>query len=378
MSNLTAMDVKKLTQEPSVKVRGLLASKIAMDYRAGNFSVVEENIAADIFRLLLKDVEVQIRQSLAEQLAHCSNVPRDIVLKLANDKAEVAMEVLEHSMVLTDADLISIVESTAEVIKLCAVARRGHLSAELSGSLIEKQQVPVMGTLFQNPGATLTERHIAAAWETISTSNDLMEKLVKRGGLPLTVAEKIFYAVSDELKQHMARQYKINAPFFHKALNDVREWEMLGLTPSQHGVSLRDDEQVDDLIEDLHTRGRLTHSLLIRALCVGNLNVFEAGIAKLSNVPRVNARILLLDRGGLGMQAIYRAAGMPEGFFEAVNVLLRLSLEETEFGRTHNSEFRKRVIDRIFIEKYNLTVENMGYLLSIIGGKIVTPADASV
>jgi len=376
MSNVSAMDITKLTQEPSPKVRGLLATKIAMDYRAGNFSGVSEDIAADIFRLLLKDIEVQIRKSLAEQLAYCPKVPRDIILKLAADKTEVASSVLEHSAVLTDDDLIEIVRSTAEVIKLCAIARRENLSEPVTGSLMETQQADVMKALFENKSAGLSERHISAAWQMISSSPGLLERLVTRGGLPLTIAEKLFFAVSTELREHLARQYKLNTPFFHKAINDVREWELLGLTPPQTGSVPDDDEKVEDLIDDLFLKHRLTHSLIIRALCLGNLNVFEAGIAKLSQVPRVNARILLLDRGGMGMQAIYKAAGMPEGFFGAVNVLLRLSLEETECGRVRSNDFRKRIIERIHIEKYHQTVDNMGYLLSIIGGKIVTPSDA--
>ena len=99
MSNLTPRDVKRLTEEPSVQVRGMLAAKIAMDYRAGNFSEAETAIADDIFRVLLKDVEKQVRRlALAEQLAYIARcVPRDIILKLANDEPDVATPVLEFS-----------------------------------------------------------------------------------------------------------------------------------------------------------------------------------------------------------------------------------------------------------------------------------------
>ena len=113
----------------------------------------------------------------------------------------------------------------------------------------------------------------------------------------------------------------------------------------------------------------------MRALCVGNLAVFEMGIARLADIPRINARLLLMESSGKGFAGIYQAAGLPDGFFEAVHVLLRISLEETEFGRVKHNDFRKRVIDRIYIERYNHTVENMEYLLSIIGGRMI-PAHA--
>jgi hypothetical protein len=45
-------------------------------------------------------------------------------------------------------------------------------------------------------------------------------------------------------------------------------------------------------------------------------------------------------------------------------------LEETGFGTHKPDDLRKVIIDRIFKEGYHRSVENMEYLLSIIGGKI--------
>ncbi len=375
MKNLTAMDVKKLTQEPSAQIRGMLAGKIAMDYRQNEFTAAEATIAADIFRILIKDVEIKIRKSLAEQLAHCPNTPRDIIMKLAADESDVAIPVLEHSSVLNEDDLIMLVQSTYEVVKLCAIARRDSISEDLSGSLLETSNTLVLQNLLHNKGAAINERQLMKAWDRITSNHTLLEALVSRGGLPLTIAEKLFLAVSDELKEALKKQYKLNSPSVNRAFEDVREWELLGITPAQDQMDTTDEELVEDLVHELHMKGRLTHSLLIRALCVGNLKVFEAGMAKLAAVPRVNARILMMESSGAGLKAIYTAAKMPEGFFEAVRVLLRISLEETEFGQERRSDFRKRIIDRIYIEKYNRTVENMEYLLSIIGGKAVAGAE---
>lgn len=375
MTNTTLMDVKKLSQEPSAQVRGLLATKIASDFRASNFSAKEQEIATEIFRLLTRDAEIKIRQALARELAHCPGAPRDVILKLAADEAAVATAVLEHSSVLTEDDLIAIVRSTQEVLKLCAIARRDTLSQDLSTSLLESSNTIVLQNLFRNKGAVLNEKNLMPQWPNISFSATLLETLVERGGLSLSVVDKLYSAVSDELKYKLSGMYRMHTPAIHKAASDAREWELLGITPVDSRMGASEDELVEDLVEDLYLGGRLTHSLLMRALCVGNLSVFETGIARLAGVPRVNARILLTESSGLGLDAIYHAAHMPEGFYEAVKVLLRISLEETEFGRIKRNDFRKRVIDRIYMGKYNRTVENMEYLLSIIGGRIIAAAD---
>lgn len=368
--NLTLMDVKKLTEEPSAKVRGMLASKIAVDYQSGHFNETEAAVAADIFRILLKDAEKKIRRTLAEHLSHCPDVPHDIIWKLAHDEAEVSIPVLQYSYVLTEDDLVSIVRSTREVLKLCAIARRDSVQESVSDCLLETHNEEVLSDLFKNKGAKIPEKSLLDSWRYVSSNRSLLETLVHRGGLELTIAEKIYAVVSDELKGELTRQYKISSPVASKATADAREWEMLGIIPGGGKIDPINDNQVEDMVDQLYLSGRLTHSLLIRALCVGSLSVFEAGIARLAGVPRVNARLLLMDGGNLGIYAIYKAAHMPEGFFEAIKTLLKISLEETEFGRSKRSDFRRRVIDRIYMDGYHRSVENMEYLLTIIGGRI--------
>jgi uncharacterized protein (DUF2336 family) len=372
MMNLTHMDVRKLTQEPSAKVRGMLATKLALDYRSGNFTDAEAEIADDIFRILLKDAEKKVRKTLSEQLCHCPHVPHDIIMRLARDEASVAVPVLEFSYVLTEEDLIAIVKSARDAAKLCAVARRDNISENLSGTLVEARNEQAMHTLLRNKGASISEATLNESWQIVASSPSLLETLVERGNLPLTIAEKIFFVASEETKRRLSREYKLSAPLIHKAAGDAREWEMLGIVPADITKDPNNDEQVEDLVDQLHLTGRLTHSFLIRALCTGNVNVFEAGMARLSGVPRVNARILLMDNGALGFHALYKTAGMPEGFANAVQTLLRISLEETDFGLMKRGDFRKRIVDRIYMEGAHRTVENMEYLLSIIGGRVAT------
>jgi uncharacterized protein (DUF2336 family) len=370
MQSLTLVDVKRLTGESSAKVRGVLAAKIAAEYRYGSFSEAEAQIALDIFRLLLRDVEASVRESMAQQLCHCPHVPRDIVMKLANDEAQVSIPVLQHSSVLSEEDLIAIVQSTKEVIKLCAVARRETVSAPLAGKLAATGAADVLVELFENPGAVVSQEVLESAWKQISVSESALSALVNRGGLPISIAEKLMLVVSDDLKQQLSTTYKLGTAFASKLAGDVREWEVLGLM-SPDNIDLPTNEvQAEDLVNKLYEQGRLTHSLLIRALCVGCMNVFEIGLARLAGVPRVNARILLMAGGSLGFKAIYKASGMPDGFSDAVETLLKISLEETEFGRLRRMDFCKRVVDRIYIDGYHRTVENMEYLIAITGGRV--------
>ncbi|HCE21220.1 MAG TPA: hypothetical protein DF282_01745, partial [Hyphomonas sp.] len=59
-------------------------------------------------------VEVEAREHVAKLLAPLERAPGSVVLRLANDVIEVAASLLEFSQVLSDDDLIDIIEQRSE------------------------------------------------------------------------------------------------------------------------------------------------------------------------------------------------------------------------------------------------------------------------
>ena len=71
------------------------------------------------------------------------------------------------------------------------------------------------------------------------------------------------------------------------------------------------EQDVEKLVVQMHANKRLTPSLVLRALCMGDMAFFEASIAVMANVPLANARILLHDAGNLGVKSLYAKTGLP-------------------------------------------------------------------
>src|SRR3546814_9519942 len=63
-----------------------------------------------IFRRLVADAEVLVRQALAANLKTTADLPHDLAVALARDVDSVSLPVLKYSEVLTDDDLIEIVQ----------------------------------------------------------------------------------------------------------------------------------------------------------------------------------------------------------------------------------------------------------------------------
>jgi uncharacterized protein (DUF2336 family) len=123
----------------------------------------------------------------------------------------------------------------------------------------------------------------------------------------------------------------------------------------------------------MHRNKRLTDSVIIRSLCIGDLRFFETAIAKRVGIPASNARILIIDPGALGFKALYESSGLPASFYEAVHIMLRLALEETQYGNYRTNDFGAMMVAKIRSAGYDRTVENMETLLQLVGRAIHEP-----
>lgn len=360
--DITREDIELLVREPSAAARARIADKITNGYNTGLFSDSETKLANEIFRLLLRDTQVKVRQLIANQLKTNMQVPHDIILALASDVADVAIPVLEHSAVLSEDDLITIARATRDHPKLRAIARRESISKELAHTLVEKRDASITKTLLGNKNAALAETSMEIVLEEFARDNSVLEELVLRGGLPYSFAEKLFATVSDALKKHLTKKYRLSRHVVEEVTAGARETAVL-----QFISPWMSQREINEMIDQMHRNKRLTDSVMIRSLCIGDLRFFETALAKRVGIPVSNARILMLDPGPLGFKALYESSGLSLAFYDAVQLMLHLALEETEYGSYRTTNFGARMVERITEGGFHKSVPQMETLLTMIG-----------
>ncbi len=363
--NITREDIEFLVREPSAAMRARITEKIAVGYNTTTFTPNELRLANEIFRLLLKDTEVKIRKLIAEQLKSTPHVPHDIIMALANDCYEVAVPVLKHSHVLSEEDLIAIVRATREHQKLEAIAARNSISRELAHALIETRLNDVTKMLLANHGASLAETSLDVVLDEFARDHDVLEELVLRGGLSYAFAEKLFSNVSTVLKKQLTKKYRLSRHALDEPVENARETAVL-----QFMSPWMSQQEINQLVDQMQRNKRLTDSVIVRSLCIGDLRFFETAIAKRVGIPVSNARILLLDPGPLGFKALYESARLPENFYAAVHAMLHLALEETQYGNYRTTDYGQRMIERITQSGAHTTIKHMDTLLTMIGSAL--------
>ena len=295
---LTKEDVSKLLTDPSGDNRAQTAAKIAADFGQGSLTESERTMAEEIFRIMVKDAEVRVREALAQNLKENPAVPRDVAMSLARDVDSVALPVLRFSEVLSDGDLIEIVRSQGPA-KQVAVAGRSTVSEAVSSVLVETENEKVVTTLVANTGAEISENSLHKVVEDFGDTEAVQDAMVHRPKLPVTVVERLVTLVSENLKEELAKRHEMSESMATDLILQSRERATITLSTES------DDDDIERLIRQLRENGRLTPSIILRALCMGDLKFFEAAVCELAEVPLVNGRQLMHDSGALGLKALY-------------------------------------------------------------------------
>ena len=281
----------------------------------------DDRIAAEgALLMLLDDPSPLVRQAMAEVFAYSAEAPAAIVQALAADQPAIALPVLEHSPLLIDADLVDIVATGCDEMQ-CAIARRVNLPASIAAAIAEVGSAAAALELIENPYAGLAP----FSWDRIVERHGhlaaIRESMLALEDLPSATRLALVAKLSDTLAQFVVARNWLGADRADRIAGEAKERSTVNIAARAFG----DDMQ--NLITHLRATGQLTAGLILRALLSGNLDLFGAALAELSGLPYGRVSALLNDRGGNGLQALLRRAGLPESTYAAFRVALEASHE---------------------------------------------------
>jgi uncharacterized protein (DUF2336 family) len=407
--NTLLQDAKAMRQAPLPQIRENIANKVTNFYNSGVFEEKELEIANEIIRLLAQDAEIRVRKIISENLKSSSNLPRDVAVKLANDVLEVALPVLEFSKVLSDQDLTRIIQSTREVARLRAITRRKDVSELVSGELIRTRQEEVVTSLLKNGTSNISENSLFDVITHFKQHGRVIESMVHRAGLPIGIAEKLVAHVSGSFRQKLLRDYQIPERKVQEIIDSAREQATLGLLKQGRGDALAGSAVMgekkapdpiptmnsfpakpvaspkerqaevpqyrnlaEELVRHLHDNDRLTHSIVLRSICEGNLSFFEAGMARIAGISVANAHKLIMDSNPLAFRSLYEKSHMPQSTFNAVHVILQQALHEAREGTLEDGGFKRRLVEYIIESGFDRTIPLMKYMMVLVASDLRT------
>ncbi len=355
---LSASDLQGIARE-NPDDRAKVVAKVAVEYKNTILTDNERDLAEEIFRLAAQDLAVQVRRLLAEELKSFELVPADIIKTLASDSDDgVALPIIEYSKVLTDDDLQTII-NTDKKERMLAIARREMVSESISERLIEKQSEDIASTLAGNKGAKISVHALEKMLETHKQSDTITSRLSLRTDLPLEFAEKLIVQVSSHLQQNLMTQYKISEETLQKITKVTREKATLSVVNTATPAA-----QVERLVKHLRSNHRLTDSIILRALCTGDIRFFEYAMAELTGLSITNTQLLIHDSNEETFQKFYAKAKLSKEMYKGFRVALDVYHAIISENRYDDPQALSRaMIERILTKYSDLGAENIDHLL---------------
>ncbi len=309
-----ADDLLSLARQKSAESRARL-TEIIVDLFDNQASVLNERQRSLMFGILqsiVDEIEASVRQAVAGRLALFDDVPRDLVIRLANDEIRIAYPMLKDSGLLRDADLIEVIKHRTEEHML-AITLRGNVSETVSDALVETGRQPVIISLLKNPNAEISSQTMEYLVEQSKRVDSFQDPILTRSELDPELAKKMFLWVSAALRQHIVEEFDLDRAVVDELLEDVAQRE----TSNRHDTPQR---KVERLADALKSEGLVTVDMLLTALREGEIPLFVALFAKVTKLREHLVQRLLFEPGGEGLAIACRGIGMSIDEFKRIYI----------------------------------------------------------
>ena len=326
----------------------------------------ERLITEDIFAVWIGQAAQEVRETLSRKLRDCPHLPRKLAIKIAEDVEPVAVPILLSSEVFTDDDLCALARE-GRSYHLIALAQRDFVPHVVSEALVETGREDVVMTLLGNAGAKLSEPTLHRIIDCFTDRAWIHAGLVERAVLPASVGDRLLTVVAKPLRDRLIERFRLPIILAGEAAGSAGNTE-----PASPTGSPADTGAGQKLVDYLHGVHRLTPTFLMRALCDGKIDIFEAGLKSMAHLPRrqVHDRLRADDREA--RIELFVRAGIPRPMTPALHAAADIIINGTvELHEADKSRERTRgVIAQMILVNEDTNRVSIEAVLNRLYGKI--------
>ncbi|MCH6587079.1 MAG: DUF2336 domain-containing protein [Proteobacteria bacterium] len=311
-----------LARDDNEAVRHHLANKIQdlLPELDADAQAQAHQYLVEVIEALAQDQATRVRQIVAETLKDVASAPSHVIQRLARDAEEVvACPVLEFSPLLSDQDLLEIIEGGSASGKLSAISRRQGVGEQVTDAIVATEDEGAITALLENGSAQIREDTLDGLLDAAMEVSAWHEPLVRRPRLSRKTARKLAGFVAASLLDILEARKDLDKETKRAVAKEVKR-------------RLEDDEDQEDpapggetpekRARQLFESGELTDQALIRALNGGNRDLVRHGLALRAGLPLSLIDHILSAHSAKGVTALAWKAGCTMRF--ASQLQLRL------------------------------------------------------
>lgn len=298
-----------LTDDADEGVRSELAAKISALAPGLSADEVDNlrRMTYEALEKLARDQAVKVRRVVAETLADMATAPPEVIRHLAEDtELVVCAPVLENSPVLTDRDLIQIINLNPADGAISAISQRSTLPDEVMEEIFASNDTAAVAVLLGNASVSIKEDLLERICDKSRTVKTLQEPMIYRPQLPKAVALRLADFVADHLIKAL-----LNRKDLDPAIADaVREEVSSRLDIAAEEEAASESETAYAKAKRMHDEGRLDPNMVNSALKAGQKEYAMAALAVLADLSMNAVESLVGSSSAKGLVALSWKAGL--------------------------------------------------------------------
>jgi uncharacterized protein (DUF2336 family) len=309
-----AQELVDLARHDGGQDRAQLYGRIAelFQVEAARRSESELALLVEIMRALSTQVDMRLRLALAERLADRGDADHSLLLLLAHDEIEVASPVIMRSVVLTEADLIGIIQECSPKHSV-KVAARPAITSRVCEALVETNHQEVFRALSRNATAEIAPTTLGRLAEISQTDPTMIGALLARPNLPKGLAVRMFSWASSALKSHIAERFDIDPAVLEAELARSVSEEL-----SKRQLPDSRAKMLNSLVDKMRASGQLKPSFLLKAVREGQMDIFRVAFARLLEIDQATMDLILDGKDIVQIARATRAVGIDRSAFPAI------------------------------------------------------------
>jgi uncharacterized protein (DUF2336 family) len=324
-----------------VELAGMLADVFLTD--ESRLSFREEQLVNELIDQLLKARNPAVRRALIQKFADTARMPRRMAMNLACDEIDVARDILLTNAMLTDTDLIMVVETQSRD-HAKTVAARQRVSEAVADALVVTGDVEIMQIVAENLGARLTPRAIGVISESARFTATLREPLIRRPEMTMDTATKLYWWVSQDLRRYMLKRFGMVSGQIEESLARTIE-DLL----ADHDLEKNNDEVMAQVADWFSQCSAISTNILPQVLRLGHFRLFNILLGRLAGLDVPVIDLIVSGTGGRALAVLCRALDIDKAGFVSIFLLSRGSRPGDQIVHPRELSHALAAFDRLTI-----------------------------
>jgi uncharacterized protein (DUF2336 family) len=309
---------------------------------------------------LATDPVVDVRRTLAEGLSVAEKIHHDIVFTIVADEDEIALPFISIAAGL-DSSMMVAIAKVGDLARQMQIALRGDVSPDAVNFIAARCELPVCVALFDNPAAQLEDKHFRILYSRFSHAPQIVERLLACEHLPLDIRILQARRASNRIHQLMAERGWVPANDAAEIVADAEETAVLNI------LTAATPEELQRTIRFLTAKNMLTPSIIMRAACLGEMEIVERAFAHLCDMPVSRTAQLVYGRGPVSLRALYKKAGLPANCFWLIRAAIDVEREARDEGYPLGSgDFGRRLIEAVMTRYEGMSMTERAKQLEVV------------